>query len=477
MNSRQSLLRQLPSVDSLLLTPSLQSAATEFGLDEVKQHVRQVLADLRNSLRNGDAGAEVELQKDNMPDLISQRVLQAVQLSAVPVLRPVINLTGTVLHTNLGRARLPEQACQALYSLAAQACNVEYDLETGKRGDRDKHVQQEMCRLTGAQAVTVVNNNAAAVLLVLNTLARDKEVLISRGELVEIGGSFRIPAVMEAAQACLHEVGTTNRTHLQDYREAVNAATGLVMKVHTSNYAVQGFTASVGEQELAALAAEHGLPFVSDLGSGTLGDLQRFGLPPEPTVRSVLEAGADIVTFSGDKLLGGVQAGIIAGRADLIERMKANPLKRALRVDKLTLAALLEVLKLYRDPQSLPEKLPFLRDISRSQQNIREQAEQLLPAFRKTLGPGLVIEVRETSSQIGSGALPLDLLPSAALVIKPEPGATGSDAKLTGLAAAFRKLSTPVIGRIHDGEFWLDLRCLDESEALLDLLPELLDQV
>jgi L-seryl-tRNA(Ser) seleniumtransferase len=476
MNSRQALLRQLPSVDSLLQTAPLRAAVADFGRDEVKQHVRQVLADWRDALQKGDNDAALDLPKDKLLDLLSQRVLHTLQLSAAPVLRPVINLTGTVLHTNLGRARLPDQACQVLQSLGGQACNLEYDLETGKRGDRDSHLQQELCRLTGAQAVTVVNNNAAAVLLVLNTLARDKEVLISRGELVEIGGSFRIPAVMEAAQACLHEVGTTNRTHLQDYREAINAATGLLMKVHTSNYAVQGFTASVSEQDLASLAAERDLPFVSDLGSGTLIELQRFGLPPEPTVRSVLEAGADIVTFSGDKLLGGVQAGIIAGRADLIQRIKANPLKRALRVDKLTLAALLEVLKLYRDPERLPENLPFLRDVSRSESSIREQAQQLLPALRENLGPDVLIELRETRSQVGSGALPLDLLPSAALVIRPEPKAGGADAALTKLAAAFRQLSTPVIGRIHDGEFWLDLRCLDDSQALLDLLPELAAQ-
>lgn len=473
MNSKQSLFRQLPSVDALLHSDSLQAAVAEFGDAEVKAQIRRVLDNLRASLAAADETTLARLADNQFHDSVRQEILDAVHGNARLSLVPVLNLTGTVLHTNLGRARLPEEASAALQLLASGASNLEYDLDSGRRGDRDSHLQKDLCNLTGAEAVTIVNNNAAAVLLVLNTLAKGKEVLISRGELVEIGGSFRIPDVMQSAQARLREVGTTNRTHLRDYELAIGDTSGLLMKVHTSNYAVKGFTASVSEQELAALAGKSGLPFVSDLGSGTLVDLQQFGLPPEPTVSSVLGAGADLVTFSGDKLLGGVQAGIIAGRADLVERIKANPLKRALRVDKLTIAALAAVLKLYRDPGRLSSKLPFLRDVSRDEAQIKLQAEELLPLVRKQLGSSVEVSIRPTRSQIGSGALPLDLLPSYALVMKPGVLSQGTDAALNKLAQAFRQLSTPVIGRIHDGEFWLDLRCLDDSALLIDLLAEL----
>ena len=306
---------------------------------------------------------------------------------------PVFNLTGTVVHTNLGRARLPECAIQAMAVAAANATNLEYDLVTGERGDRDSHLEKSLCEITGAEAATLVNNNAAAVLLVLNTLARNKEVIISRGELVEIGGAFRIPDVMHSANCTLHEVGTTNRTHLKDYTEAVSAATALIMKVHTSNFQIRGFTNTVNESDLSKLAQEHGIPFVSDLGSGTLVDLKQFGLPYEPTVREILEAGTDLVTFSGDKLLGGPQAGIIVGKRELIERIKSNPLKRALRVDKITLAGLLEVINLYKDPQRLSSRLPLLADLTRSVPEIEVTVNQLLSSIRRVLANKATIEI------------------------------------------------------------------------------------
>ena len=320
-----------------------------------------------------------------------------------------------------------------------------------------------ICELTGAEAATVVNNNAAAVLLALNTLAMGQRVLVSRGELVEIGGSFRIPDIMARAGCTLVEVGTTNRTHLSDYQAAAGDAS-LLMKVHTSNYRIDGFTSCPPEQELSTLAADNGMPFMIDLGSGNFIDFPALGLPREATVADALKNGADLVTFSGDKLLGGPQSGLVAGRADLIAQLKSNPLKRALRLDKMTLAALAETLKLYRDREQLPQTLPTLRLITRSAGDIRLQAEKLLPVFEAALGPAFQVGVEDTLSQIGSGSLPVETLPSSALVLKP---LSGNDAELRALAGALRRLPRPVIGRVHQGALWLDLRCMEDDEATL----------
>lgn len=464
MNRHQQL-RQLPSVDTLL--SSMPDELARWGHAQLTQAISQQLSQLRAAITAGNAPGI-------SPEGIRQSVVAALTARSNATLIPVFNLTGTVLHTNLGRANLPEEAINAIRTVAAGASNLEFDLESGKRGDRESHVEALICEMTGAEAATAVNNNAAAVLLVLNTLAMGRKVPVSRGELVEIGGSFRIPEVMSRSGATLVEVGATNRTHLKDYRSAIDNDTALLMKVHTSNYRVEGFTASVSEQELAALAREYDLPFVIDLGSGNLVDFKALGLPAEPTAADALANGADLVNFSGDKLLGGPQAGLIAGRADLVAMIKKNPLKRALRLDKMTLAALAEILKLYRNPEQLTRKLPTLRLLTRSTADIRAQAENLLSGIARCLDTRYRVSVEDCLSQIGSGSLPVETLPSAALKIQP---ASAKDSELRELAEQLRRLPTPVIARLHKGALWLDLRCLEpEHEAAFTSQMEALAQ-
>jgi len=445
----------LPSLDRLLNTARFVALIAQHGRTPVVVAARAELDHLRARALAGALDREAAGTA-----AIAVPVEERLAAAARPRLRAVFNLTGTVLHTNLGRAPLPDVAIDAVARALAAPVNLEFDLATGGRGDRDDVVEALVCELTGAEAATVVNNNAAAVLLLLNTLANRREVVVSRGELVEIGGAFRIPDMMRSAGARLVEVGTTNRTHAHDYAGAIGARTALLMKVHASNYAISGFTASVPEKELAALAHAHALPLAVDLGSGSLVDLSRWGLPKEPTAREVLGAGADLVAFSGDKLLGGPQAGIVAGRRELVARLKKNPLKRALRTGKATLAALEAVLVLYRAPERLAERLPTLRLLTRPAAAIEQQAQRLLPALQSALGDRYELAIAPMRSQIGSGALPVDELPSCGFRVRAVKGQGG----LRRLEQALRGLPRPILGRLADKALWLDLRCLDVTD-------------
>ncbi|MBT8147849.1 MAG: L-seryl-tRNA(Sec) selenium transferase [Gammaproteobacteria bacterium] len=456
--------RNLPSVDKLMRSEDLNASINTFGREAVREAARDALANIRSMLRTGNQPLQTELQASEFLPKLCREIAQLTAARSALSLAPVFNLTGTVIHTNLGRAPLPANAIDALQSVSRQAVNLEFDLSAGSRGDRDSHVEKLICQLTGAEAATVVNNNAAAVVLVLTTLAVGRDVLISRGELVEIGGAFRIPEVMGSAGCHLKEVGATNRTHLADFQQAIDDNTALLMKVHTSNYEIMGFAKAVDESELSALAHQHDLPFVVDLGSGTLIDLGKYGLPREPTVADSLQQGVDLVTFSGDKLLGGPQAGIVAGKRELVDRVKKNPLKRALRVDKLTLAALGAVLQLYNNPSELSRNLPILRDLTRPADEIMAVARNVLPAVSSFLAEEADIEITACKSQIGSGALPVDLLESVALKLTPR-ARKGADSQLNDIALRFRRLATPVVGRIHDGSLFFDLRCLQDVEG------------
>jgi L-seryl-tRNA(Ser) seleniumtransferase len=453
----------MPSIDECL-----RAAAEDPVLGRFKRHYQKLLisrvqTELRNSILNLASQNPQQAQIPDNRQAMLAAIIQAARAAAEsdePALRSVINATGVVLHTNLGRAFLAEAAIASIAAAARGAVNLEYDLFSGGRGDRDDLIEAELCTLTGAEAATVVNNNAAAVLLALNTLAEGREVIVSRGELIEIGGSFRIPDVMARSGARLREVGTTNRTHPHDYVRAIGPDTAILLKVHPSNYRVIGFTAAVGLKELAEMARAHNLVVMEDLGAGALVDMSEWGLPREPIVAESIAAGAAVVTFSGDKLLGGPQAGIAVGRHELIERMKHNPLKRALRCDKLTLAALAATLRLYLRSPDLTTELPTLRILTRSIAELEEIAVRARDIVARRLGGGFSIGIVESSAQIGSGALPAELIPSRALRI------THTHFGPDKIAAAFRNARPPVIGRIVKDAFQLDLRAIEDPDVL-----------
>jgi len=459
MSDRRNLFKTIPAIDKILNSPVLQAVdAPHLLLVEAAQ---KAVADVRRQIAD-----EALPLPDCQLETISRQAATILERLMTPSLKRVINVTGTLLHTNLGRAPLCPAALAAIDTVSRGYSNLEFDLDAGERGKRFRHVEELLCRLTGAEAATVVNNNAGAVLLALAALGGGKEALVSRGELIEIGGSFRIPDIMAAGNVRLVEVGTTNKTHLKDYRNAITAETALILKVHTSNYRIVGFTEAVPGGEIADLGHEHGITVLEDLGSGLLIDLSDFGLPPEPTVRETLKTGIDVVTFSGDKLLGGPQAGLIVGKMEHIEKLRSHPMARALRIDKMTLAALEATLRLYLDPQQALQEIPTLRMLSQNEKEIRTRCEGLLQRLINTIGERARMAIIPTRTTVGGGALPLAELPGFGIALKP----TGMSLNL--LAERLRLGVPPVVGRIQDGAFIIDPRTLgpDEEELLATAL-------
>ena len=445
-------LRDLPAIDALVNADELEALVTRHGPELIKNRLRQIQGEFRQGGDVPDWAATAQGYAEQLAPLLTSSGYQ-----------PVFNLTGTVVHTNLGRSPISSALWQEIQPLVTQPMNLEYDLASGRRGDRDAVIEERLLRLTGAEAATVVNNNAAALLLVLNTFALGGKVPVSRGELIEIGGSFRLPEIMQRAGCELVEVGTTNRTHLKDFAKVAPDA-AMFLKVHPSNYHIAGFTNTVATAELAELAAKTQRPLCVDVGSGTLVDLRKFGLPYEPMPQRVLDDGADLVTFSGDKLLGSVQAGIILGKREHVDALKHNPLKRALRPDKVTLALLDATLKLYEQPDRLPQSLPLLEMLSTPLTDLEKRAQQVAGRLEDRL-PQFDVSVRPCQGQIGSGALPDQTIESRAVVL------SHSDAKqVRELEARLRRLTQPVIGRISHDQLWLDVRCVLDTDALLATL-------
>ena len=468
MSTVQEVLRRLPGVDTLLNEPALQEALLHHPRKLVLDSIRDVLATQRQALLDRPSEADT-LVID--PDELADRILLRLDALSEYMLRPVVNATGIVIHTNLGRSLLPEAAIERLLLLCRGYNNLEYDLEKGQRGSRYVHAEAILRELTAAEAALVVNNNAGAVLLVLNTLAKGREVVVSRGQLVEIGGAFRIPDVMTSSGAVLREVGTTNRTHLRDYESAIGDQTALLMKVHTSNYRIVGFTAEVPLDQLVSLGRSHGIPVVEDLGSGSFVDFSQFGLPGEPTVQEALKAGVDVVTFSGDKLLGGPQAGIILGRQDFIAACKKNPLTRALRVDKMTLAALEVTLRLYRDERQAVANIPTLRMIAAPIEELDRRAHQLVDSIAAAdAEKKLSLQVQPGNSQVGGGSLPANDLPSRVVAIHSQA------LSAQRIEAFLRRNKPPIISRIESDQVLLDVRTLlpGDSPIIQDAFRRLL---
>ena len=450
------LLRELPSIDRLLNHARCAALLIRYNRDYVTQKFRAALDQLRANIRQGKG----QLLND---DAILDQVEAQIQMESRPGHIRVVNATGTILHTNLGRALLSRAAIDAMVAVAGTPINLEYDLVAGKRGKREETLQQLLVDLTGAEAATVVNNNAAAVLLGLNSLAQGKEVIVSRGELIEIGGAFRIPEIMAKSGAILREVGATNRTHPADYEDAINENTALLLKVHTSNYKVVGFTAEVTLEQMVAIGKQHSLPVMEDLGSGALIDLSKYGLPKEPLVGERIAAGADVVTFSGDKILGGPQAGLMVGKKELIGKINKNHLQRALRCGKLTLAALEATLRRYRQSPNIVPEIPTLPAFTRPVDEVRAMGQSVLPRLETALGKDFQLALQDSTSQIGSGAMPTEELPTVVITIE------STKFSANAIAKKFRQADPPIIGRIQDDKFLLDLRTIFDAN---DLIPK-----
>ena len=449
--SQQELLRKLPKVDELIQTLSNKVPRM------VKVNAcRDVLDGLRSYIQSSQEPDPESVKYKNIKKQIEMRVTSLLR----PSLRPVVNATGVVIHTNLGRSLIPKEISQALLDVAGRYSNLEYNLEKGMRGSRYSHVEELLCGLTGAESALIVNNNAAAVLITLETLAGGREVIVSRGELVEIGGSFRIPDVMTKSGAVLREVGTTNRTHLRDYESAIGEQTALLLKVHQSNFQMVGFTMAVSVSDLAELGGRYGIPVFEDLGSGNFIDFSRYGIMHEPTVQEALAAGADLVSFSGDKLLGGPQAGIIIGKKEFVDRIKENPMNRAVRIDKLTLVALEGVLRLYQDPERAVRVIPTLNMLCLSRDELKSRARRLQRRLRALKLTGISINTVETISRVGGGALPLQQLKSMAVALAPENKAFSA----ARIEAELRKNEPPVIVRIEEDRVLMDIRTVQEED-------------
>lgn len=459
MTQARASLRDLPSIDRLLSHERAGTWLARVNREYFTRLCREVLADLRRQIGDGASVPPAELDEHNILNHVERRMDHDRHSSLVRV----VNATGTILHTNLGRARLPESAVEAVCQAARHSVNLEYDLVRGTRGTREGTVEALLVWQTGAEAATVVNNNAAAVLVAINTLASGKEVVVSRGELVEIGGAFRIPDIVAKTGAVLREVGTTNRTHPSDYEQAIGPNTGLLLKVHTSNYRIVGFSSDVALGDLVAIGRSRGIPVMEDLGSGALVDLSHYGLPKEPLVSERVALGADIVTFSGDKVLGGPQAGLIVGSRRLVRQIASNPLHRAVRCSKLILAALEATLKLYQQSADVVRDIPTLRTFTRSVDEIAELGVGVLPALQAALGDGYRVSLEDSTSQIGSGALPTEELPTKVIAVE------SKHLSAERLADRFRAARPPIVGRIKDDRFLLDLRTVVDPT---DLIPQ-----
>ena len=457
---RQKYLSRIPNVDRILAEPEMVQLENRVPRGIILEAVRRGLDHLRQRIITARNPRDLDESIFSFENLLPH-FLEEIENQVNPKLKRVINATGVVIHTNLGRSLLHEGAIEHIAQVSRHYSNLEFDLNQGKRGSRYSHVEEILCRLTGAEAAIVVNNNAAAVLLVLNTLADGKEVIVSRGQLVEIGGAFRIPDVMKRSGAILREVGTTNRTHLSDYEKAIGEHTGLILKVHTSNFRIVGFTADVELRELAELSHSQRLPIMEDLGSGCLIDLSKYGLDWEPTVQEAIKEGADIVTFSGDKLMGGPQAGIILGKGEYIQRIKVNPLNRALRIDKLTLAGLESTLLIYLDEAKAIREIPTLRMLTYSRDELRKKAQGLSRKIRANIPVGMRVGVRDDVSQVGGGAYPVQLLPTYVVTLKPDHGSVNQ------LEERLREGKPPIIARVSKEEVLLDVRTIGDDEGNL----------
>ncbi|WP_373767201.1 L-seryl-tRNA(Sec) selenium transferase [Glaesserella sp.] len=460
----QNLFRVIPSIDKLLQTPQGKSLVTRFGRNAVVAQARHLIEQIRQQIQQTHSLPDFIDSDTSIFSVIETRLNQLQQVE----IKKVFNLTGTVLHTNLGRGLWSEQAISAATGAMRNNVALEFDIDAGKRSHRDLYISELLQQLTGAEAACIVNNNAAAVLLMLATFAQGKEVIISRGELIEIGGAFRIPDIMAQAGCKLVEVGTTNRTHLKDYRHAINENTAFLMKVHTSNYQIQGFTSSVSEEELVELGKEFNLPVISDLGSGSLTDMQALNLPAEPMVQQKVASGVDLVSFSGDKLLGGPQAGIIVGKKALIDQLQQHPLKRVLRCDKVILSGLEATLRHYLFPDRLANDLPTLHLLTQSLDTLQHKAERLKEALYKRLDSHYILQIEPSEAQIGSGALPTEKISSFAVTISSD-----KQSDLLELEKQFKAYPNPIIARFAQQKMWLDVRSVAEFEALIFMLEEL----